>query len=136
MRSRWIIVAVFSFALPSCSQRGIDGPTREFSGVWLYEFEGSTFIEGAHGVPAEPPRYEEADWLEWADQPELEAVVERSGSDGACQPVQPIRLRFIGYRTRYPTMRGAGHLGLWGSQVTVSKTISSEALGPAFCYDQ
>lgn len=135
MRSRWIIVAVFGLALASCWRRGIDGPTREFSGVWLYEFEGSTFIEGAHDIPAEPPRYEGADWLEWADQPEIEAVVNKRGSDESCHRVQPIRLRFIGHRTRY-ALGGAGHLDLWRSQVTVSKTISAEALGPAFCYDQ
>ncbi|WP_292095655.1 DUF1801 domain-containing protein, partial [Brevundimonas sp.] len=47
MTLRWIIPLALALALSSCSAARIDGSTRQFSGVWLYEFEGSTFVEGA-----------------------------------------------------------------------------------------
>ena len=133
MAFRCMGLMVLGLTLASCSQDGIDGPRRQFSGVWLYEFEGSTFVEGATGIPEARPSYEEADWLEWADWPRLEALMEESLQNGDCHTVQPFLITFVGRRTHSP-FGGAGHLGHWRSEVTVDRPISAERLGPSFCY--
>ena len=135
MRFRGTGLIVFGLALSSCSAIGIDGSTRQFSGVWLYEFEGSTFVEGATSTPAQRPSYREAAWLDFqADEPRLRQQVEHVGYDSnrECYTVQPFRISFMGHRTFRPF--GAGHMSLWRSQMTVERMISVERLGPAFCY--
>lgn len=135
MAFRWIILVALGLTLSSCSDGGFNGPTRQFSGVWLYEFEGSTFVEGATEIPTERPAYEETDWLEWGDrQPRLEELMEQSLGNGDCYTMQPFLITFVGRRTHHP-FGGAGHLRLWRSEVTVHRTISTERLGPSFCYD-
>lgn len=124
-----------ALALTSCAGGGFAGPTREFSGIWLYEFEGSSFVEGATAVPATRPDYKKTDWLDGRDKLRIETLVDERFSDGDCNKVQPIRLTFIGRRTSRP-FGGAGHMGLWNSEVTVDRTISAERLGPAFCYEK
>ncbi|WP_292106150.1 hypothetical protein [Brevundimonas sp.] len=131
--SRWISLIAVGLTLSSCSDGGFNGPTREFSGVWLYEFEGSSFVEGASEMPTERPPYEETDWLEWTDWPRLEALMEESLGNEDCYTVQPFLITFVGRRT-HPPFGGAGHLGGWRSQVTVHRPISAERLGPSFCY--
>ena len=135
MAFRWTGLVALSVALSSCSEVGFDSPPRQFSGVWLYEFEGSTFVEDATGIPTERPSYKGSDWLQYPlDQPRLGDLVEDWGYDDnrGCYPVQPFRVTFIGQRSARPL--GAGHMGLWRSEVTVHKTLSFERLGPSFCY--
>lgn len=133
---RWISLIALCLTLSSCMVPRFDGSTRQFSGVWLYEFEGSTFVEGETEIPAHRPAYEETDWLEWpVDQPRLEELLEETPANLDCHVVQPILVTFVGQRTSYP-FGGAGHMGLWRSEVTVHRTISAERLGPSFCYDR
>ena len=136
MAIRFISLIALCLTLSSCAAPHFNGSTRQFSGVWLYEFEGSTFVEGATEIPAERPAYEKTDWLDWPiDQPRLKELLE-DGREGAdCHLVQPILVTFVGQRTNYP-FGGAGHMGLWRSEVTVHRTISAERLGPSFCYDR
>jgi hypothetical protein len=133
MAFRWIRCVAFSLALSSCSAVGFDGSLRQFSGVWLYEFEGSTFIEGSTGIPNSRPLYEATDWLEWTDWPQLENLMEDRLSNEECNIVQPFLVTFVG-RRRHNLLGGAGHLGLWRSRVTVQRPISAQRLGPSFCY--
>jgi hypothetical protein len=133
MTFRWISLVALGLALSSCSDAGLNGQARQFSGVWLYEFEGSTFIEGATEIPKERPAPKETDWLEWVGQPRLEELMDKSLGNGDCYTVQPILVTFVGRRTYHP-FGGAGHMGLWRSKVTVNRTISAERLGPSFCY--
>ena len=130
---RWISLIALGLVLASCSAGGFDGPHRQFSGVWLYEFEGSTFVEGTTGIPVERPSYEESDWLEWTDWPRLEGLMEDSLENRDCYTVQPFLITFVGHRRHHP-FGGAGHLGGWRSEVTVDRPISAERLGPSFCY--
>lgn len=135
MMFRWIGLAALGLALSACADVGLDSPRRQFSGVWLYEFEGSSFVEGATGIPNRRPDYRETDWLEVPfGDPEIRRVVEGPGFDeaGECYTVQPVLITFIGHRTQRPF--GAGHMGLWRSEVTVHETLSIRRLGPAFCY--
>ena len=133
MALKWIRWVALSLALSSCSNVGFDSSQRRFSGVWLYEFEGSTFIEGATEIPSTPPAYEATDWLEWTDWPSLENLMEDRLSNADCYTVQPFLVTFVGRRKHYLS-GGAGHLGLWRSQVTVQRPISAQRLGPSFCY--
>jgi len=138
MHFRWISLVTLCLALSSCSDGGINGRPRQFSGVWLYEFEGSTFVEGATRVPTEPPDYAKTDYMEWRDWPQLEALMDRKLENERCYTVQPFLVSFSGYRTHYPfysgrRFGGAGHLGLWRSKVTVQRAISARRLGPSFC---
>ncbi|WP_292095441.1 hypothetical protein, partial [Brevundimonas sp.] len=109
--------------------------TRQFSGVWLYEFEGSTFIEGAARPPTRRPAYRATDWLEYPpDLPRLGEQVEALGydADQDCHPVQPFLITFIGHRTR--RLGGSGHMGLWHAEVTPHRTLSIKRLGGPMCY--
>lgn len=126
------LIAV-GLALSSCSDGGLRGGTRQFSGVWLYDFEGSTFVEGATEAPKKRPAYKETDWLEWTDWPRLEGLMDDGAKDGGCQEVQPFLVNFVGYRT-HRLLGGSGHLGLWRSEVRVERPISAERIGPSFCY--
>ncbi len=135
MAFRWISLAALSLMLSSCSNVGFQGPPREFSGVWLYEFEGSTFIESATKIPKQRPEYGATDWLEWRiEQPLLEALMEESLGNGDCYTVQPFLITFVGRKTHH-LFRGAGHMGLWRSELVVHRTTSAKRLGPPFCYD-
>ena len=136
MAFRWISLVALSLTLASCTNLGFDGPRRQFSGVWLYEFEGSTFVEGATGIPDERPAARGSDWLEYRfDQPYIGRLVDDTAYDDRrdCYTVQPFLVTFMGHRTHRPF--GAGHMGLWRSEVTVHTTISFKRLGPAFGYN-
>ncbi len=135
MNLRLFSVVAMGLALTSCVGGGFSGGTRQFSGVWLYEFEGSTFVEGATEVPTVRPDYSETDWLEWTKWSDLERLMEKSLGDGDCYTVQPFLVSFVGRRTHRP-FGGAGHLGLWRSEVTVNRPISVKRLSPSFCYDR
>ncbi len=135
MALRLFSVVAMALALMSCADGGFSRGTQQFSGVWLYEFEGSTFVEGAIQIPTERPDYREADWLEWTEWPQLEHLMEENLGDGVCYTVQPFLVSFVGRRIHYP-FRGAGHLGVWRSEVTVHRPISAKRLGPSFCYDR
>ncbi|PZR30828.1 hypothetical protein [Caulobacter segnis] len=134
MAFRPISLVVLCLALSSCSEGGFIGRPQQYSGVWLDEFEGSTFVEGATGTPKTFPVPKKTDWFEWRDQPLLEAVMNERPEDGGCHDVLPVLVTFVGRRTYYP-FGGTGHLGMWRSKITVQRTISAKRLGPSLCYD-
>jgi len=130
---RLISLIAVGLALSSCSDGGFRGGTRQFSGVWLYAFEESTFVEGATEIPKERPAYKETDWLEWTDWPRLKDLTEDGRENRDCRTIQPFLVKFVGYRTHHP-LGGAGHLGLWRSEITIEKPISAKRIGSSFCY--
>jgi hypothetical protein len=135
MVAKWISLVAFGLALSACSGVSLHGPERRYTGVWLYEFESSDFLEGETRVPKARPSERNTDWLEFpSGQLGLDRAPTNNGYDEklGCYPVQPFLVTFIGQRTRRPF--GAGHMGLWRSQMTVRRTISIERLGSAFCY--
>lgn len=130
---RSISLVALCLALSSCSDGGVNGRTRQYSGVWLYEFESSAFVEGATEIPRERPDLGKTDWFEWRDQPLIEKQMQAGSESGDC-PTPPILVTFVGHRTHYP-FGGAGHMGLWRSKMTVHSTISAQRLGPSTCSD-
>ena len=131
---RVIGLIVLGLVLSSCLDGGLAEPRREHSGVWLYEFEGSSFVEGATEAPARRPAYEDTDWLEWYDWGPAAALMDPNLSNVDCYTVQPFRVTFVGRRSRYP-FGGVGHMSVWRSKVKVDRMISIERLGPSFCYE-
>lgn len=134
MTCKWISLVALSVLLSSCATQDFDRSQR-FSGVWLYQFEGSTFLEDATQVPRERPSYNASDWLRYS--PDLrQLVIGNSGFDRnlGCYPVQPFLITFLGQRSTDVLERG--HLGAWRSGITVDKTLRVERLGPPFCYDR
>jgi hypothetical protein len=141
---RWTSFFTLGLLLTACSATDNDSVAegdsapRQYSGVWLYQFEGSTFLEGASEVPNERPSYEWAAWLEYhPDQQHPGQSIELSKHDDydeekECYPVAPFLVTFIGRRTT--GSHGSGHLGQWGSEFRVDKMISSKSLGSPFCY--
>lgn len=134
VRRLFSLVAI-AFALASCADGGFSSGVRQFSGVWLYEFEGSTFVEGATEIPAQRPGYKETDWLSGTEWTHLERLFEARPGGADCHTVQPFLLTFEGRRVTRP-FGGAGHMGLWRSEVTMHRLISAKRLGPTFCYDR
>lgn len=136
--SRYIGFLALSLALFGCSKPVEKSATREFSGVWLYEFEGSTFLEGATEIPKSRPPYDKSAWLDYhPDQLRPGQLINMSDKDRydqgrRCYLTYPFLVTFSGHSTNNPN--GSGHMGLWASEVTVDRMISSKPLGQPFCY--
>ena len=137
--SRQTSSLALSLALFACSTLAEKSASREFSGVWLYEFEGSTFVEGATAIPKNRPPYKKSAWLDYhPDQQRPGQFIEMSDRDRydqerGCYLTHPFLVTFSGRRRTEPD--GSGHMGLWASEVTVDRMISSKPLGQPFCYD-
>ena len=111
--------------LVSCSEEQVEdaltfeiGP-QKFQGVWMFEFEGSTFIEDVEEAPNERPSYDTSAWLHYEPPvwPESSGYDEKAG----CYVVTAFKVEFIGTKKTPPF--GAGHLGLWNSEFEVHEMI-------------
>ena len=135
---RGTILLILSFALAACSGAFSDNAPREFSGVWLYEFEGSTFLEGVSEVPKQRPSYDQAAWLDYhpdqrrSGEPVASSDKDRYDEMRGCYLTHPYVVRFQG--RKITSRRGSGHAGLWASEVKVDRMISAKPLGEPFCY--
>ena len=103
---------------------------RDYSGIWVNQFEGSTFIEGADEVPTKRPPSEETAWLQYNQ------AIEPSGIDIfdydeelGCYPIAAYYVRFAG-RER---PGGGGHLGLWGIEIWPERMVELEQLPAPNC---
>lgn len=100
---------------------------REFVGVWRYEFEGSTFIEGISKVPLDFD-YRAAAWLDYdpsivAPGPKYDEYDMQAG----CYPIYGFRVRFIGTRT--PQNGGP----FWGATIKVVKMLEAKSIPRPAC---
>ena len=99
----------------------------KFEGIWLYEFEGSTFLENATRVPLRRPPYKSTAWLNY--EPERIDAELNYGFDDAkdCYSIHAFQISFIGRRNP----QGGGHMGLFGSEIWPQKILSAKRLpGP------
>lgn len=110
---------------PTSSQA--EEPAREFSGVWRYEFEGSTFIEGISKVPLDFD-YQAAAWLDY-DPSIVAPGLEYDSYDmqAGCYPIYGFRVRFIGKRT----LQNGGPF--WGATIKVVKMLDAKAIPSPAC---
>lgn len=106
---------------------------RRFSGIWLYEFEGSAFIDGATDVPKSPYDYGKVAWLEYApEQIAPGPAYDDYAESGNCYPIHSFAITFIGREKA--SSGGSGHMGIFGSEIVVDQLVSARSLGQPFCY--
>lgn len=133
------------FGVYSCaSRRKIDGvnileglpldqcykmqPARRFRGIWLDEFEGSTFFEGFSDIGKvkseirlrmkKPAAYGE--WLGWNEN-RKNPVLSSSGGDARL-----VAIDFVGRKTAY--LGRYGHMGMSNSEIIVDRVISAQPI--------
>lgn len=156
LRTVWYRPVVYFLLLGLLSACGAEeiqegpanGSTRSYSGVWLYQFEGSTFLEGATEVPKSEIAPQDAAWLEYHPEevdpnylhPKIEDPsrdYDRYDVERECYPKFAFAISFEGMQTTYPkslhNLPGGGHLGLWGSDISVKRLISIKPLSGNFC---
>lgn len=97
---------------------------REISGVWLLEFEGSNFFEGATAATVRDFDPAEAGWLDEGDAIDLEKLFAGDGGFASCYKVRAFELRFRGRRH----VGVSGHLGVWNSRYEVVELMEMKAI--------
>lgn len=97
---------------------------REISGVWLLEFEGSNFFEGATAATVRDFDIADAGWLEEGDAIDLDKAVPDYDADAGCWKVRAFALRFKGERH----FGMSGHLGGWNSRYEVAELLDIKPL--------
>lgn len=99
-------------------------------GVWISEFEGSMFYDGATHSPTIQRYDSNMTWLEMRD-PRYSQVMDKDGGQ------RTFSIDFIGRKSLYPALYG--HMGMSRSMVIVDRMLSmQEVPGPkqiAFCND-
>jgi hypothetical protein len=97
---------------------------REISGIWLLEFEGSNFFEGATPATVREFDLDDAGWLDEGDAIDIGKLTPADRGSSACYKVRAFELRFKGKRHR----EVSGHLGLWNSRYEVVELIEIKPL--------
>ncbi len=102
-------------------------PPRVIQGVWINNFEGSGFMEGAHSLN-DANRSTDSVWLTIDEKSETPPELPRAPNYRA------YRIRFVGRTAhdmhRQPCRDGYGHLGCWAGLVLVDHVITAVDLGP------
>lgn len=115
-----MVIALFAAALAALAPQ-----PREFSGVWLNRFEGSSFHEGARDLKAARDDRQSI-WLSMTD--------EAAAAPGFHPlPNHAYRLRFTGRAARDMKARppfGYGHMGMSAGLVVVDQVAEAVDLGP------
>lgn len=105
-------------------------PPREFKGIWMYEFENSTFFENATEIPIKSPPWGTSVWLDYYPGeifPEIE--FDRYDTEKECFNIFAFEINFIGRSTPYNT----GHLGSSASEILVENVLSINPLPAPDC---
>ena len=106
-------------------------PAREMTGVWVNDFEGSAFHEGARSwAEADARRSERAPWFEIDEATALPRSFRR-------RYYHAYRITFVGRRAKplppgppgVPRLPGFGHMGMSASMILADRVIRSEDLG-------
>lgn len=110
---------------PNCYRYG---PPQTISGIWMYEFEGATFLEKTRRVPQQRPPKPTGAFLPNLDPNRLSPGLNYDDYDqrNGCYPVRPFALTFIGRR------RLIGH-SFEGSDMIVDRVVSAFPLPPPDC---
>lgn len=103
---------------------------RRFKGIWLYEFEGSTFLENATAIPSKRPDYDDTAWLMY-DPAAIDPKpnYDRYAKERDCYAIHAFEIEFIGRRSP----EGHGHLGLFGSEIWVQKMLRARLVAAPNC---
>jgi hypothetical protein len=107
-------------------------PPREYRGIWIYQYEGSEFIENATEVPKQRPDHSRTSWLNQDKKifdPDIADPALEYDPKLGCGRIQAFKVRFVGQRNPH---RG-GHMGLWPSEIWMRRLISVERLPEPNC---
>jgi|GEM_PF-1486059 len=102
---------------------------REYSGVWVDKFEGSTFVEGASRLPSEITLDERSVWLSVPSSLYEQGLMPRRDYESECSSFAAYRLQFLG-RER---IGAAGHFGMWSKEIVVDELLEVEMVAPSTC---
>ena len=137
-------VAIASNAQNNDGLRAADddvGEVRAFSGVWLREFEGSTFLEGVTTATADiGERLSGARlYIDSSVGPSVEELFYDSVLD--CYPVYAFELTFIGRERELGDRRGylsrrRATVGASRAEIEVVELLDIEQISGPYCYDQ
>lgn len=102
-------------------------PATRFRGIWLDEFEGSSFFENARNADEVKTKLRGiladrggSEWLGWSKEGESIPLARSS------RGYRLIAIDFIGRRTAYSGKYG--HLGGWKSEVLVDRVITARTI--------
>ena len=96
------------------------GAPRVFSGIYIDEFEGQSFLEGQQ--PPGPYR-DQSVWISFDEKSDKRAAPLLHG----IAPTHVWQIRFIGRRTDRPGRYG--HMGMSNSEVLVDRVLEARLLG-------
>ena len=103
---------------------------RNYTGVWLNQFEGSTFIEGAKDLPVQRPPHEQSAWLEFTSSEKLPQLQFYPYDEAlGCYPVAAYYVRFTGRERPGP----GGHFGLSGKEIWAERVLEMRPLAKPSC---
>jgi hypothetical protein len=126
----WAVIALIVLAIGGAVWAARPAErTSEFSGIWLLEFEGSQFFEGATLATVRNFDQADAGWLEESDAIDLDKVLPDYEADAGCWKVRAFALRFKGQRH----LGMSGHLGMWNSRYDVDELIEIKPLSWPEC---
>jgi len=100
------------------------GRTREISGLWLLQFEGSNFFEGATPETVRSYELDDAGWLSESDQIDLSNLLSGYDESDECWTVKAVQLRFRGHRQ----IGVSGHLGMWSSSYEIEELLEMKVV--------
>ena len=119
--------------------RSIVEEPREFSGVWIYSPQGSTFLENETQVPDGPIDRKQAAFL-FSHPSSVRPGIAYDDYDEQreCYPVHAFRVTLVGQRTIHAEEPGdllekAGYVGLWSSEIRVERVLAVEPLPSPDC---
>lgn len=106
---------------------------RVYEGVWIDEFEGSRFVEGAHGYD-EARRRPVSDttvyWLAIDEKSDIAKLVPRRYGTAYRVRLIAQEMRPERERTRF-SLPGFGHMGMWHRSVLLNDVRSAEVIRTA-----
>lgn len=103
---------------------------KTYEGIWLYTFEGSTFLENRSTPPTERPSAKDTPFLPYhPDQFYEYTEFDDFNESKDCYPVYAFRIQFIGRRNPH----GRGHMGIFESEISVDKWLKIKPLSPLDC---
>ncbi len=113
----------------ACTEHSAKERSGEFQGIWLYEFEGSTFLENETKIPQGDIDYDKAAWLDYDPSKIAPAKEHDSYEPGCGYKRSAFALKFIGRKIVGP----AGHMGIYGAELKVDKLLSARSLPLPVC---
>ena len=129
------LLTLFSLAACAAPSFTQGSNQRKYEGVWIYEFEASTFVEGATSAPTKRPKLNQTSILLY-DPEEVFRGPDYDDYDEQrrCYPLQAFLVSFVGREEPIPP-GPVPDVDFWKSEITVDRMISAKQIVGPRCYD-